>query len=623
MKQKLTRREFLKKGRNTAAAAAAVSTVGTVVSGCADKAKPHVPDGSYIKAERPADGEVIETDLLIIGSGFAGLWAAITAAEQGVEHIAVVDKGSIGKSSAAANTLAGTAYLWPGDDKLAWLKELCEGCGYLLRQDIWDDLLETSYSRMKKLESWGLVYEPAFPLAPRRIKTDGNKHIKLTFNPKWNKKGLGAGRAVTGALAERMQSFPNIRYFSKTMITELLKEGDAIAGAVGVNRLTGNAVAFKSRAVIMGTGSCSFKGQHAVVEVQTGDGYALAYHAGATLNNMEFFAFDVDPVNYGFEGGSLMGQFGCRFLNGKHEDFMWNYDPENGSVAHVKLTTRAMSKEVEAGRGPIYLDHSSLFYQVLGKRIFEGIAPDACWQSLNAKRLEEVGFDPASELRQWIPASFAIIGCVKGDVNCMTDVPGLYAIGITLSTDPGKMKGCESARAMWSGEKSGMDAARYIEGRSEVTLPASTVKARIAAAKAPMAEDGGMTPNEVTRKLQEIVFKARVSILKNEKELTKALDRVIAIRDRDLPKMSAPDPHELAKYHETRNMVLCAELFLRASLERKESRENHYREEYPKMDNKNWLKWINFNKGADNRPVISFERVPVENYPLQPATEDV
>jgi succinate dehydrogenase/fumarate reductase flavoprotein subunit len=403
------------------------------------------------------------------------------------------------------------------------------------------------------------------------------------------------------------------------MITQLLTQDGRIAGAIGIHRITGNAAVFKAKAVILATGQCSFRGQHAIVEIQTGDGYALAYEAGATLMNMEFLALDIDPGAFGLEGGSLMGMFGCKLINGENRDFMRDYDPVNGTNAHVRLSTRAMATEVRSGRGPIAMDYSSRFYSLVGRHIWRRkVLPRNSWQRLNEYRLVDVGHDVRQKPEPFYAHSFGIIGAVKAEVDCSTDIPGLFVAGITLAHDPGKIKGIESARAMWSGEKSGGSAHDYITRAPDSELDMNLVEAQRQASLKPLAIDGSKTPSEILTALQKIVFDCNVSLLKDEERLTKALQELMAIKERDLPQMHAAGPHELAKYHETKNMMLCAELFLRASLERRESRESHYREDYPEQDNREWLKWIEWTKGPDGTPSMHFERVPIESYPIRP-----
>ena len=104
------------------------------------------------------------------------------------------------------------------------------------------------------------------------------------------------------------------------------------------------------------------------------------------------------------------------------------------------------------------------------------------------------------------------------------------------------------------------------------------------------------TLNEITRMLQRIIFSFETSILKSEDRLKRALKEVDSIKENELPKAKIPNLHEFIKFKELGNMFLAADLYLRASLLRKESRGDHKREDYPDPDNKAWLKWIDLNK---------------------------
>ncbi|MDR2400933.1 MAG: FAD-binding protein [Deferribacteraceae bacterium] len=609
----LSRRTFL-------AGVAAVAAVGKGALKPASVEAAETADsnfkGEFVLSESYADKALVETDLLIVGTGFAGLWAGISAYDKGIKNIVMVDKGSIGNSSTASLTLGSTDILYPSDSKEKWLEEYVKGADYLSRQDMWEDLLSTSYSRMQKLQSWGLKYDTV-----HRLISDGNKYISITAGAEWN--GLVLGKAVVGVLLNELLKRKGIRYYSKTLITQLLKENGRIAGAAGVNRVDGNSVIFKAKAVIIATGQCSFSGQHALMELQTGNGYALAYDAGATLNNMEFLTFDIDPGAYGLEGGSLLGAFGARVLNRKNQDFMWKYDPVNGMDAHVRLSTRSMAREVKEGRGPIFLDRTQFCYSLAGQYFWKGLLPDGSWQKTNEVRLGELGHDVTKRLDPFYAHSFGIIGAVKANVDCSTEIPGLFVAGITISHDPGKIKGAESARAMWSGERSGETASSYLANAPDVAIDADQARLAMEFAKKPLDISGDLTPSEVLWEIQKAVFPYDVSLLKSEERLKKALNRIYEIKSDAAERMYAKDPHELIKYHETMNMLLCAELFLLASIERKESRECHYREDYPKINHTEWLKWINFSKAADGTPHIAFERVPIENYPLKPNEGDL
>jgi succinate dehydrogenase/fumarate reductase flavoprotein subunit len=605
----LSRRDFVRTAFSVGALAAVPLAIGAEKAFGEEEIAPGagvtVPSATY------ENGEIIDVDLLIIGSGFAGLWAALTAADKGIGSIALVDKGAIGKSGVSNMVFGGSIYMMPDDDASGWLQELVETPGYLSRQDIWQDLLAKTYPRLQRYSEWGLKW-----VGPR-MHTDGNRYVAVSQAPLYN--GIPFGRGVIQALLDQVQQHKGIQYYSKTMIVKLLVNEGRIAGALGINRVHEKAVGFRSRAVVLATGKCSFRGPHVTTEVETGDGYALAYDAGAVLNNMEFWAFDIDPAGYGVEGGTLLPQYGARLINGNNQDFMWDYDPVNGPAADARISSRAMAVEVRAGRGPIFMDRTTYQYLLNGQYSWDKKLTKGSWQRLNEKRILENGHDPTQELEQYYANSFGIIGAIRADIDCSTDVEGFFVSSTALSADPGKTKGCESARASWSGETAGASAAAYISKNSATTVvPNEDIIDELGAILLPLGRNGSVTPNDITWSMQEALFGYHTSLLKTESGLKEALKKIRDIREIAEVEMQAVDAHELVKYYETRNMLLCAELHLMASIERKESRVCHYREDYPKLDNKSWLKWINFMKDADGAPVMSFEDVPIENYPLKP-----
>lgn len=621
---KVSRRGFLTGLAALGASGVAASTgtkLGTPPSAWAAADAAKMGGAQILESEPYEHGDVVETDVLIVGSGIAGLWAAIKASDAGAKSIAVVDKGAIGFSSIASLIAGSTVYVLPGEDVEGVMGELVTGSGYLSRQDLWEDMLGSSAELYQELtENMGIEYK-----GPRR-QSDGNIYTTMSSGIEWN--GITSGRGYVSALVEQLRGREGIRYFSKTMVTEILKDGDKAAGVVGVNRVTGDVLAVKAKSVVLATGQCSFRGQHALQEVNTGDGYQLAYKAGATLNNMEFWAFDIDPKDYGFEGGSLLEPYGANLVNKNNYEFMWDVDPVNGSAADVRYTTRAMAKEVQAGRAPIFMDRTTYQYALIGQFSWLARLAPGSWRKINDIRMTETGHDVVLEPEEYVPTSFGIIGAIKTDRDLMTDVPGLFVSSVALSSDPGKTKGIESLRAAWSGRKAGANAAAYAAGTAAPALDDAYLAERIAAAAAPLRAadeaadpDAVQTPNEITRKLHEIIMDYRVSLLPNEGTLTTALREVRELKDEAAATMLPADPHEAAKYYETLNILDNAELHLMASLERKETRVCHYREDFPEMDNGEWLKWIEWSRGADGEPVMSLTDMPIEEYPLKPGKE--
>lgn len=173
-------------------------------------------------------------------------------------------------------------------------------------------------------------------------------------------------------------------------------------------------------------------------------------------------------------------------------------------------------------------------------------------------------------------------------------------------------------RAMGSGEHAGRAAAQFLKDASDIMPDKEDVRLKKLHARDPIKRKSGLHPDKVCNHLQQIIFPYTVSIRKSEPALKKALSEVEHTRDNDLPSLYAKDPHQLIKVHEVENMILVAEMFLRASLERKETRSDHYREDYPEMNNGRWLRWINIAKAPGGKMRLFSEQIPVESYPFKP-----
>lgn len=571
-----------------------------------------------LQGEQYDDGAIYDADLLIIGSGYAGLWALMSAHEQGVTNIAVMDKGAIGQSSVASLTLGTSGFVCPseGHDIDATTDEMIRGADYLSRQDIWKAMMETSEERYNAALDMGINYA-----APHGLTSDGNKELKLTGGTSYvDSTGTErvCGKAVVSALIDQVKDFDGVTYFSKTMATQLLKEGDRVVGAVGVNRMTGNTVAIRAKATIVATGQCAFRGQHAITEVETGDGYQLVWDAGGTLNNLEFNTFDIDPAGFLLEGGSILCEMGCVLQNAEGNEFMDAVDPVLKSAANIVHSSRGMAMEVAAGRGPIVLNRDTeLFGEVGQNEHWAPFLPPGSWQGENEARFPEIGIDLVKEPLEFTANSFGIIGAIVVNADCSTEIPGLFGASIAISHDPGKIKGVESMRAWWSGKVAGATAAQYAAASDAPTLSDGEIAALTSETNALIGRKGALTANELTRRMQRSLFDYRVGILKTEESLTQALDEIRACKD-VLGEVAIDDAHELVKYYELRNMLTVAELHLMASIDRKETRVCHLRLDYPQRNDGEWLKWIEWKKGEDGKPVKSYRDVPLADYPVQP-----
>lgn len=547
-------------------------------------------------------------DVLVVGSGFAGLWAAISAKESGAGDVAIVDKGAIAMSSQSKMSAGATVYCLPGDDLDAWTGEYVGAQGGLSRCEMVREILETSYQRLLMLEQWGVSYEMApgatesTPPDERylRLPSRGFESVKMMVRPRWRKR-LG-GSAVTAALRHQLIR-AGVRRFPHRFVTALTVTDGRATGVVAVDRYSGEPRSIAAKAVVLAASDCSFRGNYACADSVTGDAFRLAYETGVRLSNMEFLCVNTGSPVYGFEGTGIALRFGGKLTNPSGEQFVHKYHPE-GDSAEVATLVQAMAHEVMKGSGPpFFLDLTG------GRGSFLEVALDRMggFMPVNVARLKERGTDIFEEPQEWVPAVQTLRGGVRTDLDCASDLTGLYAAGLSQAIDPCLFNGWSSMRAMWSGEKAGRSAAKFAvlagpPGKSDHSED-------LAAATAPLGRDG-ISPDEVLEALQATLFPWEVSILKTERSLSEALSSTESIRDEALIGISAADPHELAKAHETSNMVAAAEMFLRASLAREESRTDHFREDFPRTDNANWLKWINICKGESGEMKLETEAVP-------------
>jgi succinate dehydrogenase/fumarate reductase flavoprotein subunit len=569
--------------------------------------------GARPDAAKPALDGVVQTDLLIIGTGLAGMWAAVTARDYGVADVAFVDKGAIGHSSMSKMCSGSTIYLESGDDLATWLRDFVRAVRFLCPQDIVQDIFETSGARLEKLRSWGMSYEDL------RMPSRGFDQIQMRTGARWqsNQGGpvLEGGAALVGALLEQIAK-RQIRGYSKTQITALLTRGGRVSGAVGVHRITGKPLVFKARAVILAAADCSFRGHYACVDGVTGDGFRLAFDAGVRLNNMEFLVTNTGAPDFGWEGTGICAQFGAKFLDAHLQPFMQHYS-QDADKAEIWSVVQAMASERAKGNGPpFFFDMTSPSSKLLAK-LWDQYTSG--YMQINRRKLLDAGIDLYALPLAWGPAIQSLRGGVRTDLGGQSDLPGLFAAGMSQSVTPCLFNGWSTMRAMGTGERVGRAAARFLADASDTSLDADEVKEACGAATAPLAVLGGPRPDDVCAKLQALLFPCSVSVRKSGTALSAALAAVEAIRDEDVPRMGAADPHGLRRVHETANMVRVAELFLRASLERTESRLDHAREEYPQTDDAAWLRWVNLRKSAKGAVEVSFEGIPLSTYPIQPS----
>ncbi|MDD2966361.1 MAG: FAD-binding protein [Desulfovibrionaceae bacterium] len=550
------------------------------------------------------DAEVITTDVLIIGGGSAGLWAAKRFSEAAPERSAlIVDKGP--KDWGGLMTMAGGDFdaVLPGEDVDAWVQDLVYYFDGLCNQSDMEEILRRSGDRLRDYQKFGCEFFTKADGTLQSVPQRGLDHVRL-YPAKL--KGRG-GELMVKNLVKQLKD-QKVGRLGRIQITELLRHGERIAGAVGFDTLSGKFYVFHAQAVILATGMGGWKTSYGK-NTPTGEGVALGYGAGARLMHFEFGRVWNMPRYFGWEGQTTLMPLGGRFINALGESFMDKYSPILGANTDPHYTTIAMAMEIRAGRGPIYFDLSRInpADTVL-------LRPQNGWQKLNYDKLSALGMDLFRDNTEWVPQMTVSYGGIDADIYGRTGVPGLFAAGTACATEPGVYAGGFALMTTSvTGHLAGEGAAAFLQGAD--SLPSTGQEAEIARLRTeafkPLGQQG-LKPKEVVTCIQRAMFPYDVSILKTENALLHALREIQRIRTEDVPRMAAADPHYLMKLREADAMAFVSELYLRASLARQETRAGHYREDFPQR--KGEPRWLLWSKGAEGKPVATWKTVPLESY---------
>lgn len=548
-------------------------------------------------------GTVIETDVLVLGGGVSGLWAANRAREF-VDNVLVVDKGApIGRSGQGYFSMGFIQVLPPGEDIDEYVKAMVYLSDGLCEQDRFEKVFKESLDRVREYQELGVEFKTE---NGGKLKSFPQRGLKHNASYVGNPFGHG-GKAMMEALAGRAKGL-GVNYMNRIYITELLKDNGKVVGAMGFNIRNGQFYIFKARSTILCMGACSLKSPYEDQLMATGNGYEIALKAGAEVTRAEFAMMWVMPKHFRWEGITALLPLGAEFVNEKGESFMNKYSPSLKSNCDYSFIVKAMAIEAMEGKGPFYLDCSKMTPESV-----ELMTPKSGWAKLQYDRLLEAGIRPFEERQEWVQCITQIAASVVTDLEMATRVPGLFAAGSLAHIEVGvHVGGMSLLPCTVLGRCAGESAAKYAIDNPSQRLDTEHIASIKDSCFARLGKPG-IDPETVISEILKTVYPYDVCVLKNEAGLKQALDRIEKIKDEMLYEMDTRDLHYLCKSKDVHSMMIMVEMFLRASLMRTESRASHYRVDYPDRDNKNWLSWIifNLNKGKLNSRI---EPLPIDKY---------
>jgi succinate dehydrogenase/fumarate reductase flavoprotein subunit len=553
--------------------------------------------------------EVLKTDVLVIGGGFGGLWTAIRAAD-GDSTVMLVDKSFAGKSGHSYFASGAMMVMLPEDDLREYVSDVVSGNEWLVDQEMVTAVFEDSYKRLKDLESFGMHF-----------RRDKGEYVWTKARGTRNIKNLWPENATAAeevTMLRKIAIHKGVRFLDHVYIYNLLKDNDdRVVGGMGIGVRDSRNYLFQAKSTVVATNTGGFKGHHLASELQ-GTGPFMAYEAGAKIKNPEFHYINIRPSKHEIEGSGILPAMGARWVNGKNEYYMDKYDPVLKDRAPVYKIVLAAAREAMKGNIPISIDVRNM--EEGEREKFRLLMVSHGWQPLVFEKcVKEEGYDILRDNIDWQPAYESNKLGIDTDLSGESSLKGLFAAGMSRVLGINPFTGWSIASCTWSGHMAGESAARYSEEIESKEPDLSDLLEKKRVFFEPVQRESGVDPDRLIRELQEILFPVDILIIMSESRLKNALKRVIELKDKKLPSLKATDVRTLVKSKEVQTMILSAEMTLRGSLMRKETRESiFYREDYATPDNTNWLKWIVVQKGKDGEMVFSTEDIPFERYPLKP-----
>jgi succinate dehydrogenase/fumarate reductase flavoprotein subunit/HEAT repeat protein len=547
-------------------------------------------------------GAELSCDVAVVGGGTAGTMAAITAAEQGAD-VLLLEKAHVRHSGALAMGMDGVNNaVIPGKaTPEEYVREITRANDGIVNQRTIYRTASRGYDMVRRLEGYGVKFakDARGEYDVRKVHRSGSYVLPMP-------EGKDIKKVLYRVLRQRSireKTRIENRVMPVRVLTEDGQPGGRAIGLAGFNSRTGEFVAVRAKAVVLATGACGRLGLPAsgylygTYENPTnaGDGHAMAYHAGAELSGLE--CFQINPLIKDYNGPAcayVANPFGGYQVNNRGERFV-DCDYWSGQMM------AEVAREIASARGPVYLKLTHLPEETISA--LEGI--------LHTTERPTRGTFHAGRGHDYrthdVEMHISEIGLCGGhsssgvwvDENAATTVPGLYAAGDLACVPHNYMIG-----AFVFGDLAGAHAAAFARDHDRQDLPGGQVADARELIYRPLRNPDGLPQQQVEYKLRRFV-NDYVAPPKTRVKLDIALETFGRMRD-EIAQLGARTPHELMRCAEVTFIRDCAELAVRASLARTESRWGlyHDRADCPDRDDARWLAHLNIRKRSDGQPEL-------------------
>ena len=536
--------------------------------------------------------DTIEHDLLIVGSGLAGLRAAIQAAKTSSNiRIAVISKLQVMRSHSVSAEGGTAAVLFPeeGDSIESHVYDTVKGSDFLGDQDVIEKLVSEMPSEVYQLEHWGM------PWSRREDGKIGQRNFGGYSYPRATFAQDKVGFYEMQTLYDTCQKFDNIEFYNEWFTTSVIHDGQKFCGITAIELSSGTFYTIKGKALIIATGGAGRLYSYSTYALSsTPDGLDMAYRAGMALKDMEFVQFHPTGI---LPSGILITE-GARgeggyLLNKDGDRFMKKYAPSKLELASRDVVSRAMMTEMNEGRGfkhetgvgCLKLDLRHLGNELIIKKL----------PAIREISLKFSGIDPSKEPIDVRPVSHYMMGGIHTNIDGATEIQGIWAAGEAACNSvhgANRLGANSTAECLVWGKITGELAAKYVLEAKSPQFPLHLVSAEEKRIYDGIFRgSGSVNPYEVRQDLTDMMNE-KAYVFRNENDLVDGLKKL-----RELKQKTWKHVDDKAKEYNTNfsnvmeldSMFRVAEAILVGAIERKESRGAHARTDYPDRDDKNFL----------------------------------
>ncbi len=553
---------------------------------------------------------MFDHDVLVIGAGLAGMRAALSAAQNGVNVAVVTKVYPVRSHSNAAQGGINAALTDRGDSWEDHAFDTIKGSDYLADQDAVEVMAREAGDEVIGMEHMGAAFnrDEEGRLGVRAF--GGQREARTFFVADFT------GQALLHVLHEQVLK-SGVQVYEEWFVTTLVMDDGRCTGAVAMDMRTGDLHYLRAKAVIVASGGLGRVFEPSTnALICTGDGIAQAYQAGAGVMDMEMVQYHPTTLK---NNGALMSEAargeGAYLLNASGDRFMERYAPNMMELASRDVVSRAEQTEINEGRdidGCVMLDARHLGEKLINERLGQ----------IRQLGIDFAGRDLATETVPIRPGMHYIMGGIKTDIHGQTNVPGLYAAGETacVSVHGGNRLGANSLLdTLVFGRRSGTHASEWVKSQTTSSVDDSVEASENARLQAILDRKDGELFGPVRTALGEAMNK-HMAVYRDQAGMEAARAALVALRKR----FEGVVVHDKGRIFNT-NLIFtlelgfmldCAETIIAGALERKESRGAHTRTDMPDRNDAEWLKHIVVTRG-EQTPNIEYVPVTITRWEPQ------